>query len=109
MTADDKKDIKNKMDDKNINYASDLTKAGAEKLMKADLDAQMKKISNQYAVKEVGAGSDDMPETADKTYANYSKATKLGIVNKYKKATIVVNKKVENTSDNTAHGDTSVD
>ena len=136
MTADDKKDIKNKMDDKNINYASDLTKAGAEKLMKADLDAQMKKISNQYAVKEVGAGSDDMlvnseyangkiitiesagswtkvngswPETADKTYADYGKATKLGIVNKYKKATIVVNKKVENTSDNTAHGDTSVD
>lgn len=136
ITADDKKDIKNKMDDKNINYASDLTKAGAEKLMKADLDAQMKKISNQYAVKEVGAGSDDMlvnseyangkiitiesagswtkvngswPETADKTYADYGKATKLGIVNKYKKATIVVNKKVENTSDNTAHGDTSVD
>lgn len=136
MTADDKKDIKNKMDDKNINYASDLTKAGAEKLMKADLDAQMKKISNKYVVKEVDAGSDDMlvnsdyangkiitiesagswtkvngswPETADKTYANYSKATKLGIVNKYKKATIVVNKKVENTSDNTAHGDVSVD
>ena len=49
------------------------------------------------------------PETADKTYADYGKATKLGIVNKYKKATIVVNKKVENTSDNTAHGDTSVD
>lgn len=136
MTADDKKAIKEKMDDKNINYSSDLTKSGAEKLMKADLDAQMKKISNQYAVKEVGAGSDDMlvnseyangkiitiesagswikvngswPETADKTYADYSKATKLGIVNKYKKATIVVNKKVENTSDNTAHGDTSVD
>lgn len=136
MTADDKKDIKNKMNDKNINYSSDLTKAGAEKLMQADLDAQMKKISNQYAVKEVGAGSDDMlvnseyangkiitiesagswtkvngswPETADKTYADYGKATKLGIVNKYKKATIVVNKKVENTSDNTAHGDTSVD
>ena len=136
MTADDKKSVKDKMDDKNINYSSDLTKAGAEKLMKADLDAQMKKISNKYAVKEVGAGSDDMlvnseyangkiitiesagswtkvngswPETADKTYADYGKATKLGIVNKYKKATIVVNKKVENTSDNTAHGDTSVD
>lgn len=136
MTADDKKAVKDKMDDKNINYSSDLTKSGAEKLMKADLSAQMKKISNQYAVKEVGAGSDDMlvnseyangkiitiesagswtkvngswPETADKTYADYGKATKLGIVNKYKKATIVVNKKVENTSDNTAHGDTSVD
>ena len=136
MTADDKKAVKDKMDDKNINYSSDLTKSGAEKLMKADLSAQMKKISNQYAVKEVNAGSDDMlvnseyangkiitiesagswtkvngswPETADKTYADYSKATKLGIVNKYKKATIVVNKKVENTSDNTAHGDTSVD
>lgn len=136
MTADDKKAVKDKMDDKNINYSSDLTKSGAEKLMKADLSAQMKKISNQYAVKEVNAGSDDMlvnseyangkiitiesagswtkvngswPETADKTYADYGKATKLGIVNKYKKATIAVNKKVENTSDNTAHGDTSVD
>lgn len=136
MTADDKKDVKEKMDDKNITYASNLTQTGAKELMQADLDAQMKKISNQYAVKEVGAGSDDMlvnsdyangkiitiesagswtkvngswPETADKTYANYSKATKLGIVNKYKKATIVVNKKVENTSDNTAHGDVSVD
>lgn len=136
MTADDKKAVKEKMDDKNITYASNLTQTGAKELMKADLDAQMKKISNQYAVKEVGAGSDDMlvnseyangkiitiesagswtkvngswPETADKTYADYGKATKLGIVNKYKKATIVVNKKVENTSDNTAHGDTSVD
>lgn len=136
MTADDKKAVKEKMDDKNITYASNLTHTGAKELMQADLDAQMKKISNQYAVKEVGAGSDDMlvnsdyangkiitiesagswtkvngswPETADKTYANYSKATKLGIVNKYKKATIVVNKKVENTSDNTAHGDVSVD
>ena len=136
MTADDKKKIKEEMDDDNIKYASNLTKSGAEKLVKDDLDAQMKKISNQYAVKEVGAGSDDMlvnseyangkiitiesagswtkvngswPETADKTYADYGKATKLGIVNKYKKATIVVNKKVENTSDNTAHGDTSVD
>lgn len=136
MTADDKKAVKDKMDDENIKYASNLTKSGAEKLVKDDLDAQMKKISNQYAVKEVGAGSDDMlvnseyangkiitiesagswtkvngswPETADKTYADYGKATKLGIVNKYKKATIVVNKKVENTSDNTAHGDTSVD
>lgn len=136
MTADDKKAVKEKMDDKNITYASNLTQTGAKELMQADLDAQMKKISNQYAVKEVGAGSDDMlvnseyangkiitiesagswtkvngswPETADKTYADYGKATKLGIVNKYKKATIVVNKKVENTSDNTAHGDTSVD
>lgn len=136
MTADDKKKIKEEMDDANIKYASNLTKSGAEKLVKDDLDAQMKKISNQYAVKEVGAGSDDMlvnseyangkiitiesagswtkvngswPETADKTYADYGKATKLGIVNKYKKATIVVNKKVENTSDNTAHGDVSVD
>lgn len=136
MTADDKKAVKEKMDDKNITYASNLTQTGAKELMQADLDAQMKKISNQYAVKEVGAGSDDMlvnseyangkiitiesagswtkvngswPETADKTYADYGKSTKLGIVNKYKKATIVVNKKVENTSDNTAHGDTSVD
>lgn len=136
MTADDKKAVKEKMDDKNITYASNLTQTGAKELMQADLDAQMKKISNKYVVKEVDAGSDDMlvnsdyangkiitiesagswtkvngswPETADKTYANYSKATKLGIVNKYKKATIVVNKKVENTSDNTAHGDVSVD
>lgn len=60
MTADDKKAVKEKMDDKNITYASNLTQTGAKELMQADLDAQMKKISNQYAVKEVGAGSDDM-------------------------------------------------
>lgn len=136
MTSDDKKAVKEKMDDDNIKYSSDLTKSGAEKLIKDDLNAQFKKISNKYVVKEVDAGSDDMvvnseyangktitiesarswtkidgewPETTDKSYANYSKATKIGITNKYKKATIIVNKKVENTSDKTAHGNTSVD
>lgn len=68
MTADDKKAVKEKMDDKNITYASNLTQTGAKELMQADLDAQMKKISNQYAVKEVGAGSDDMLVNSE--YAN---------------------------------------
>ena len=40
MTADDKKAVKEKMDDKNITYASNLTQTGAKELMQADLDAQ---------------------------------------------------------------------
>lgn len=136
MTADDKKAVKEKMDDKNITYASNLTQTGAEELMQADLDTQLTKINNSYVIKEVNAANDDMvvnseyangktititsagswrkvngewPETTDGTHADYVKATKIGIVNNYKKATIVVNKKVQNTSDNTAHGDVSVD
>ena len=35
--------VKEKMDDKNITYASNLTQTGAKELMQADLDAQMKK------------------------------------------------------------------
>lgn len=136
-TSDMKKEVKEKMDDDGIKYASDLTKSGAEKLVQEDLDAQMEKINNKYVIKEVNSGSDDMivnseyasgktititpagswtknkdgewPETANGTYGDYSKATKLGITNKYKKASIRVNKKVENTSDNKAHGDTSVE
>lgn len=137
MTADDKKAVKEKMDDKNITYASNLTKAGAEKLMKADLDAQMKKISNKYVVKEVDAGSDDMlvnsnyangktitikadkswtknsdgkwPETADGTYGDYSKATQLDVVNKYKKASIQVKKNDDYAADGKAHGEATLD
>ena len=48
MTSDDKKRVKQNMDDDGIEYASDLTKAGTEKLYKDDLDNQFEKIKNSY-------------------------------------------------------------
>ena len=41
MSSSEKKQMKDLLDDKGYNYASDLSKAGAEKLKEADLDEQM--------------------------------------------------------------------
>lgn len=56
MSTSDKKQMKDLLDDKGYNYASDLSKAGAEKLKKADLDDQMNDISNKYVIEEVNSG-----------------------------------------------------
>lgn len=137
MSSDEKKIIKEMMDADDIEYASDLTKSGAEKLIEKDLEEQMNHISNEYIIREINAGNEDMvvhseyasgktititsanswtknsngewPETAEGSYADYKKAVGLEITNQYKKATVKVKKKVSNTSDNAAHGDTSVD
>ena len=60
MSTSDKKQMKDLLDDKGYNYASDLSKAGAEKLKKADLDDQMNDISNKYVIKEVNSGNDNI-------------------------------------------------
>ena len=59
MTSDDKKKMKDILDDKGYNYASDLSKAGAEKLKEADLDDQMD-ISNNYIIEEISSGNDNI-------------------------------------------------
>ena len=56
MSDSAKNEIKGKLDDEGYKYASDLSKDGAEKLIKADLDKQMKTISNKYVVKELDTG-----------------------------------------------------
>ena len=60
MTSDDKKKMKDILDDKGYNYASDLSKAGAEKLKEADLDDQMDDISNNYIIEEISSGNDNI-------------------------------------------------
>ena len=60
MTSDDKKKMKDILDDKGYNYASDLSKAGAEKLKEADLDEQMDDISNKYVIEEVDSGNNNL-------------------------------------------------
>ena len=60
MSSSDKKQVKDLLDDKGYNYASDLSKAGAEKLKEADLDDQMDDISNKYVIEEVNSGNDNI-------------------------------------------------
>lgn len=57
MSSDDKKVVKGKLDKKGYHYASDLTKAGAEKLAKADIDEQMDDISNNYVIEELSSNN----------------------------------------------------
>jgi uncharacterized surface anchored protein len=60
MSLSEKKQMKDLLDDKGYNYASDLSKAGAEKLKEADLDDQMDDISNKYVIEEVNSGNDNI-------------------------------------------------
>ena len=60
MTADEKKDMKSKLDKKGYNYASSLSKSGAEKLAKEDINDQMDDISNNYAIEEISSGNNNI-------------------------------------------------
>ncbi|MCR5836986.1 MAG: hypothetical protein K6G88_10815 [Lachnospiraceae bacterium] len=60
MSSDDKKAIKERLDDNGYKYASDLTKASAEKLIQKDFDDQMNAINNQYVIEEVSSGNDNI-------------------------------------------------
>ncbi|MCR5836377.1 MAG: hypothetical protein K6G88_07715 [Lachnospiraceae bacterium] len=63
MTGDDKKKLKADWDDKGYSYASDLTKASAEKLANADINSQIDKISNTYVIEEIDANNDNLLES----------------------------------------------
>lgn len=60
MTAADKKAMKDKLDDKGYEYASDLSKVGAKKLAEADLAAQMDDISNNYIIEELSSNNNNI-------------------------------------------------
>lgn len=60
MSSSEKKQMKDLLDDKGYNYASDLSKASAEKIKEADLDDQMADISNKYVIEEVNSGNDNI-------------------------------------------------
>lgn len=60
MTNDEKKEVKDTLDDKGYSYASDLSKAGAEKLIKSDINDQMDDISNNYVIEEISSGNNNI-------------------------------------------------
>ncbi len=60
MTSDNKKKIKDEMDDQGYDYASDLSKAGAEKLIKNDINNQIDDISNNYVIEEISSGNNNI-------------------------------------------------
>ena len=60
MTNDDKKKVKDELDDKGYSYASDLSKSGAEKLIKKDIEDQMDDISNNYIIEEISSGNSNI-------------------------------------------------
>ncbi len=60
MTNDDKKKVKDELDDKGYSYASDLSKSGAEKLINKDIEDQMDDISNNYIIEEISSGNSNI-------------------------------------------------
>jgi len=133
MTSDDKKKVKKDMDDDGIEYASDLTKAGAEKLYKEDLDAQFEKIKNTYVLTEnsvenknividaqyakgvtITLDKDDSwkkvngewPDTTSETYGAYKLAYQTTVINKFKKVKLTAVKKDSETG--TPQGDATL-
>lgn len=142
MTSEEKKTAKKQLIDleldEGVDFASDLSKAGAEKLMKAELKEMMDDISNSYTLTEDNTGKNlDIiadpeykrgvkitlgrenswqknadgvwPDSLEKTASDYSKAYRVGVTNRYKKATIHVVKKDAYSSDKKAHGDASLE
>lgn len=133
MTSDDKKRVKKDMDDDGIEYAADLTKAGAEKLYKEDLNAQFEKIKNTYVLTEnstenknividaqyakgvtITLDKDDSwkkvngewPDTTSETYGAYKLAYQTTVINKFKKVKLTAVKKDSETG--TSQGDATL-
>ena len=143
MSADDKKAAKkfltDDMDlDEGVDFASDMTKESAEKLMNKEMKEMKNDIENTYTLTEDNTGDnknlivdpefakgvkitlkkanswekDDDGQWADSKVdiaSEYSKAYITGITNKYKKATIKVVKKDSYSTDKKAHGEAELE
>ena len=137
MSSEAKKEAKENLKANGYRYASDLSYAGAINLAEIDLQSQIVEISNEYIIKEEAVDnknllinseyktgkkivlndlyswtrtdSGEWPEVTDKTYSEYSQAYALDIINKYKKATIKINKKDGYSEDGKAYGNANLD
>lgn len=143
MSADDKKAAKKYLTDdleleEGVDFASDMTKASAQKLMNQEMKELKQDISNTYTLTEDNTGSNQhivvdpefakgvqitltstnsweknedgvWPDTLEEIASDYSKAYITGVTNHYKKATIDVVKIDKYSSDKKAHGDASLD
>lgn len=143
MSADDKKAAKKHLTDdldldEGIDFASDLTKASAQKLMNQEMKELKNDISNTYTLTENNTGDNKhiimdpefakgvkitlkkansweknvdgvWPDTLEEVASDYSKAYITGVTNKYKKATIDVIKTDSYSADKKPHGDAQLD
>lgn len=143
MSADEKKDAKKHLTDdleldEGVDFASDMTKASAQKLADKEIKELKNDISNTYTLTEDNTGDNKhivmdpefakgkkitlkkansweknangvWPDSVAEIPSEYSKAYVTGVTNKYKKATINVVKIDKYSDDKKAHGDASLE
>lgn len=143
MSADDKKAAKKHLTDdldldEGVDFASDLTKESAKKLMNQEMKDMKNDISNTYTLTENSTGDNKhivmdpefakgvkitlkkansweknadgvWPDSLEEVASDYSKAYSVGVTNNYKKATINVVKIDKYSADKKAHGDASLE
>lgn len=143
MSADDKKAAKKHLTDdldldEGVDFASDLTKESARKLMNQEMKEMKEDISNSYTLTEDNTGDNrhiivdpelakgvkitlkkansweknadgSWPDSMEEIPSEYSKAYVTGVTNRYKKATIDVIKTDSYSSDKKPHGNAELD
>ena len=143
MSEDDKKAAKKYLTDvkeldEGVEFASDMTKASAQKMMNQEMKDLKNDISNTYTLTENSTGDNkhivldpeyaagkkitlkkanswerngngEWPDSLEEVPSDYSGAYITGVTNHYKKATINVIKEDNYSKDKKAHGDASLD
>lgn len=143
MSAEDKKKAKkyllDEMElDEGVDFAPDMTKESAKKLMNREMADMKKDISNTYTLTEDNTGDNKhivkdpefaggkritlkkanswekngdgvWPDSLEEVASDYSQAYTVGVTNNYKKATIDVVKIDKYSEDKKPHGDASLD
>lgn len=143
MSEDDRKAAKKYLTDvkeldEGVEFASDMTKASAQKMMNQEMKEMKNDISNSYTLTENNTGDNrhivldpeyaagkkitlkkanswernsdgEWPDSLEEVPSDYSGAYITGVTNKYKKATVNVIKVDHYSNDKKAHGDASLD
>lgn len=143
MSADDKKAAKKFLTDEmeldeRVDFASDMTKASAQKMMDQEMKDLKNDIFNTYTLTEDNTGDNkhivvdpeyaagkkitlkkansweknsdgEWPDSLEEVPSDYTGAYTTGVTNKYKKATVNVIKADNHSNDKKAHGDASLD
>lgn len=143
MSADDKKKAKKFLIDEleldeGVDFAPDMTKESAKKLMNQEMADMKKDISNTYTLTEDNTGDNKhivkdpefaggkkitlkkanswekngdgvWPDSLEEVASDYSQAYTVGVTNNYKKATIDVVKIDKYSEDKKPHGDARLD
>lgn len=124
--------------DEGVDFGKNMTKAEAEKLMNDDLNAIKESISNGYTLTENSTGENknivldpvyakgvditlgkndswyrnadgSWPDMQVEIHSDYEKAYQAGVTNKYKKASIRIEKYDGYSADGNAHGEADLD